>query len=331
MLLEMAVVEFLLVPLAQGLRDEVIQRISASVLDSSRGRVSAWLSAFAGGEPTDRAALRDELAADPELGPAIRQAIGSLPGMPQLPQTGGDVPTNATALTLDGYAEVLYQFALSAIWTGRPVAINGFLQGAEWIAVCQSQAGGGMLAYQEGGRRVFPDPAAIWKRDSAGASPVLRRTPSYEGGSDELEFRVRHVADAEQRAREVAELERRWRMQPDAVLPARPARLWRDSPPDPFAERWHEVTEIHPWVVALPAAPLRDFAPDAGEDVLRSYKQRSEPERPLRPLDYPDDVRAFVDIADDPGAAIARVRRGAFAVVSADHELRAKVRAALAV
>ena len=131
------------------MRDDAIDRISSGV----EGSVSTWLAAFRGPDPKpDRAALESQLAADPELDSDLHKAFAAVGDMPELPEARvEELPRDGVDELLEGYAQVLYQFALTTIWLGRPVAVEGFLQSDKWIAVCQSRANDGMLTYRSNG------------------------------------------------------------------------------------------------------------------------------------------------------------------------------------
>jgi hypothetical protein len=331
----MAIAELLLLPLAKSLRDQAVDRIASAAVDGAHDQVAGWLKGV--GETQDqagRAALRSELAEDPALAAGLRDAISSLPGMPDLPSGRAELPSNATDALLDVYSEVLYQFLLTAIWIGRPLAIEGFLQGDDWIAVCQSATADGMQAFRrEDGVPLFPESNDLWERSRNGGDRSLIR-PDRWGPLDSVEFRVRHVPDASEREDELRVLTERWEHEPQFLLAERKTSIVRPENAEPFEKRWHTVTEIRARMVPLPAAPLRDFPEFTAEastvPSVAASRAVTQIERPLAFSGYPPEALPLVKITDGP-AAVAGVRRRLIAVLQADQELADAAQQALGV
>lgn len=312
---------FLLLPLAEKYRNDAIDHLASG----SESSLSRWFAAFRGSDPKpDRKALEIQLADDPKLAEDLHTALATVGDIPELPETyAEELPSDSVGELLEGYAQVLYQFALTAISLGRPVAVEGFLQSDNWVAVCQSQATDGMLTYRSGGRLAFPDPATIWIRQNAGGERSLVRSGTY--AMRELEYRVRYFPDQAQREAEIARLNGLWWRSASSVLPPRPDRYPPDDPK--FRDRWHKVVKVEAGVVPLPAEPQRDFPEPwmrPREGPLRVF-----PEIPLRYDQYPEELRAdFVDVSDGP-AALERLQRRLVDIAREDQALRDQVKAAL--
>ena len=259
----------------------------------------------------------------------LHKAISAVGDMPELPPAPEEtLPVDGTDWLLEGYAQVLYQFALTAIWLGRPVAIEGFLQGDDWIAVCESRAQNRMLTYRIQGRMVFPDPDTIWLRASGGGERSLIRSGSL--AMSDLEYRIQYVPDLGQRETEIAELNDRWAKDPTHLLPPRPDSY--DPDDAPFRKRWHQVVQVNAGAVPLPAHRARDFPPPSyyEPDWITGPRLRLGREEALGYDKYPEELRAFLDVRDGP-AAIERLQRRLAEVTREDQALSNRVQAALGI
>ena len=182
-----------------------------------------------------------------------------------------------------------------------------------------------MLAFRDKARPVFPDPSNIWKRTDIGGERVLERYILSD-----LEYRVRHVPNEQDRTTELDRLQANWRYGPDTVLPPRPRYAQNDSVP--FEDRWHLVTEVRPYLVPLPLAPTwddPDRRPEPGQDPAPPWAT-SEMQLPRPYAKYPEKFKSLIQISDGPGA-IEHLRRRLFDIVSADDAMRSEVQDALGV
>lgn len=311
----LAIAELVLVPVAVKVRDQLVDRLATAVTDASADRLTSWFRAVAE-ERTSRDELGRELASDPELAVQVRHALRALPGgdaVPSedtLPDTENISATSASEQQLDAYAEVLYQLAVSATWTQHPVVIEGFLQGPEWLTVCDPGDWRGAVDRT-------PAPHDLWiPTDRDG--PVLERSGlltawqlSATGPGRSLTYRIRYAPDAGQRAAGRASLERQFRLDSGAPLPDDDDDLAVNS-------RWHNVLRIRPyWVQLTPFGP-EFHKTDILLNRIQTFGQ------------YPEEWHPLMEIHDPP-EGIASVRRSTLGVLRLDEEFQSRIEEALSV
>jgi len=261
--LVMQAYKLIVVPVATGVRQRIVDDLSAKIA----APVSAKLFGDHIPTPEDGGGLASEpdtdaeLEADsafvdtieeaPEAGAALGKEIGRILGV-KLVVGGDQTSTFAGARRgsdgwyVSAYASILWRIAMLAVWEERPIAIQGALQGREWVTVCVPRARGAI------------NPSAMWQH--ADSRTLLR----IRGDGGKADFFVRQIGDEDGRKNAVAELNEQFMIDPTA--PFKPIEV------EFTADNWHRIDGVsRKWVLLKPDA--------VAEEAIAS-------QRPHRPAFY---------------------------------------------
>jgi hypothetical protein len=302
----------ILVPVGDDLRQRLNQRLADAIskhVDASvLGRLFPALSSSASKSvEAAEAAVPDAADADfvstletnPAAADAMRGGLEDILGVP----LGSSAHRRGTdGWYLSSYESVLWRIGLMATWEGRPIALSGALQGADWLTVCVPHVA------------TVPVPVDMWRRPDERTSLRLLQNPP-------VDFFVRQITDDGRRTSELDEISEELMLMPERGFDPPP------GPPDETA--WHRVDGLHRgWVILHPD-------PAAHEEILAA-KQPSAAARNLFATDlrlhppsfdqYPRTWRGLLRIPNEAGA-IAALNAGADAFATASEASTAAVEA----
>jgi hypothetical protein len=261
--LVMQAYKLIVVPVATDVRQRFVDDLSAKIA----APVSAKLFGDHVPEPEDDGGLASEVDTDAEL-KADTDFVDTIEGAPEARAVlgeemervlgvklgvGGDQSSTfagarrgSDAWYVSAYAAILWRVAMLAVWEERPIAIQGALQGREWVTVCVPRV-----------HRVINPSAMWWHSDSR---TLLR----IRGDGGPADFFVREIGDEDGRTREVAELNEQFMIDPTAVF--------KPTEVEFTADNWHRIDGVsHKWVRLKPDAVT--------EEAIAS-------QRPHRPASY---------------------------------------------
>ncbi|MBV8861659.1 MAG: hypothetical protein JO259_07350 [Mycobacterium sp.] len=279
------------------LRDRFATRVSDAVIDNLPAPVSrALFGPPAKGDNPGAASGADDAAAEPptdvELVAAIetdvsadtRAALGKeLEQILEVKLGTHEVPRGTDGWYVSAYAAVLWRVAMMAVWEKHPIAIQGALQGQQWVTVCTPRV------------QAPIEPSQMWWKYPPNESRILR-DPNDRGPVD---FFVRHIEDQDAREREVKTLNTNFIMDPD-----KPFKAKEDGP---IAERWHRIDGVNRrWVILKPDVALetalttRPRALGGGRYTYRILKGAPPAWR-----EYPDEWKPLLNIENESDAITA--------------------------
>jgi hypothetical protein len=172
----------------------------------------------------------DGLEKEPEVADAVR---GELEGVLGVSLGGAGVRRGTPEWYVSAYAAILWRIAMLAVWENRPIAINGALQGTEWVTVSMPLVQQAIV------------PSKIWRRTDDGG--LLRAL-----GNPQVEFFVRQSEDERSRQHEVADLNERFMIAPKAGF--------KDAEGTSVATDWHRIDGLSRKWVRLKLDPATEAA-----------------------------------------------------------------------
>ncbi|MCA2244761.1 hypothetical protein JF781_20590 [Mycobacterium sp. WUMAC-067] len=302
------------------LRDRFATRVSDAVIDKLPAPVSRALfgpptkgnkpgTANGADDPVTEPPTDEELVdvLDTDVSADTRAALGE-----DLEQILGvklgtdEVPRGTDGWYVSAYAAILWRVAMMAVWEEHPIAIQGALQGQQWVTVCIPRV------------RTPIEPSKMWWKYPPNESRLLR-DPNGHGPVD---FYVRHIEDKDAREREIEALNTDFIMDP--------GRPFKPEVDGPIAELWHRIDGVNRrWVILKPDAGLetalttRPSALGGGRRTYRTLKGAPPAWR-----EYPDEWHPLLKIENESDA-IAALSAGADDFARKSESSAAAVEAAL--
>jgi hypothetical protein len=300
-----------IVPIADGVRkkfvDEAAQRVAAPLIttvfggrpeansaQAVNGADSAVVSAQDAAQfvvEADDTALVDTIDnQSPAARTSLRKEMENILGVEL--GANDNVPRGTAQWYVSAYAAILWRIAMLASWEARPIAIQGALQGPDWVTVCVPKVRGKVI-----------DPSEMWRASDDGPHLILRPLPDHSLA----DFFVRRIKDDGERGDVVGELNLKFERNPIAAFSPKAS--------ESVVDDWHRIDGFGSvWVVLQPDAALAQNFPTG----LPSFLNPAAPRRlqnfdlhPLRYEQYPkDEWQPLLDISSKQGA-IAALSKGA--------------------
>jgi len=300
-------VKLVVAPLADEARAAFVKDIGQRVGGASAQIVTGWVDRLgkdAGADEIDR--VRAEMDAQPEVQSALRSGLEDKLGVRLDPSRPGQ-PRATDAVIVDAYEAIFWRIGTLALWERAPIAIEGALQGTEWITVCNPDADvrfGTIFAEAHGPL----EPSGVWQR-----SDIL----ALERRDDpRVDFFVRRYENATERGTACQQLNRSFRRDRETGFSAT-----REGPID---ERWHRIDAVYATWVRLEPDSSAVVHISRGRDG--GYATMSVD--PPKFKEYPDEWPPLMDIPDE-AAGVAALTAGADAFASGNAALRTKVQSLL--
>jgi hypothetical protein len=307
--LVMQAYKLIVVPVASGVRQQLVNELSAKIA----APVSERLFGNADAGLTADLDFVETIEKAPESGAVLGDEMGRILGV-RLDAAGvksgtaAGVKRGTDGWYVSGYASILWRIAILAVWEERPIAIQGALQGREWLTVCVPRAG-----------RVI-DPSTMWRQPD---SRTLLRVLNDRGPAD---FFVRQIRDESVRGHEAAALNVQFMIDPDAAF--------APEKTESIADDWHRIDGVsRKWVLLKPDADAEraivSHRPQLG-DVFTG-KPISHPNLELHPPklnEYPGKWEPLLMIASEKDG-ITALSVGADEFARASDASAAAVEAAL--
>jgi len=218
----------------------------------------------------------DTIEKAPEDGEVLSAEMGRMLGV-QLGATG--VKRGTDGWYVSAYAAILWRIAMLAVWEDRPIAIQGALQGQEWLTVCVPRVGSVI------------DPSRMWRQ------PEPRTLLRHFRDGGPADFFVRQIEDESVRGHDLAALNEQFMIDPNAAF--------EPADTESVADGWHRVDGIsRKWVLLKPDA-------DAEQAILSRRPQRRwvvEPvlgHNPPAFKEYPAEWQPLLKIGSEQGGIVA--------------------------
>jgi hypothetical protein len=304
--LVMQAYKLIVVPVATGVRQRLVDDLSAKIA----APVSAKLFGDHVPAPEDGGGLASEPDSDAEV-KAEREFVDTIEEAPEARAVMGEEMERFLGVKLgvggdqgstfagarrgsDGwyvsaYASILWRIAMLAVWEERPIAIQGALQGREWLTVCVPRVRGAI------------NPSAMWQHADSRTLLRIRR----DGGP--ADFFVRQIGDEGGRRHEVAALNEQFMIDPTAVF--------KPTEVEFTADNWHRIDGVYrKWVLLKPDAVAEEAiarqrphrpAIYGGRDVRVDLEYY-----PPKFNEYPADWQPLLKIGSEEGG-IAALSAGA--------------------
>ena len=246
-------------------------------------------------------AFVDTIEQEPEAGEALRGEMESILGV-SLDLEGARKGTDGWYVS--AYEAILWRVGMLARWEERPIAIEGALQGSQWVTVC--------VPYKP-----VIDPARMWRRPDA----RTRLRPMFN--DQPVDFFVRRIEDDNELRDELSRLNDRFMISPAAGF--------APGEEGSVAERWHRIDGLsRKWVVLKPDAAIQAMIDDRRpkwEGRPQGATRNSELD-PLAFDEYPAEWEALLRILSE-ATGIAALSAGADGFARASEASAAAVEAVL--
>jgi hypothetical protein len=295
--------KLIVVPVADSVRQRFVERLSKKIEEPIARRLFGEEPAedkhkvgTAGEGDADaghsvEADFVDTIEKAPEAHAVLEEDIGAIL---DLDLHSGEVRRGSDAWYVSAYAAILWRIAMLAVWEDRPIAIQGALQGREWVTVCVPKVRGGIA------------PSSMWQQWQQPDTRVLRRVWHDDGPVD---FFVHRVVDEAERKAEITSLNKRFMREPNDGF--RPAET------EPAIESWHRIDGVSRiWVLIKPDALVerairlkRPGIPDIFSEEETLWTGSLEI-NPPKYEDYPPEWQELIDIESEKDA-IAALSAGA--------------------
>jgi len=294
---------------------ELRQRFDKKLADKIAGSVSTTLfhaqATGDNGEGANESEADAEVSADTEFVDALETSPeasdvlrGELEGILGVSLGGAGVRRGTPEWYVSAYAAILWRIAMLAVWETRPIAINGALQGMEWVTVCVPRV-----------QREI-DPSTMWRTDEGSLLRVF--------GDPPVDFFVRQIKDESSRQHELAKLNERFMMAPKAGL--------KRADDKSVATDWHRIDGLSRKWVHLKLDPATEKALIENTSTKGMFGElmfrRSLKTRPPELDEYPDEWTPLLTIPSE-AHGIAVLSAGADAFACASEAAAAAVDAAL--
>jgi hypothetical protein len=316
--LVMQAYKLIVVPVASGVRqqfvNELSEKIAAPVSDKLFGdHASGPNDGAPSGTDADAGFTADTdfvetIEKAPEaravLGGEMERILGVKLGAAGVQGGVDGVKWGSDGWYVSAYAAILWRIAMLAVWEERPIAIQGALQGREWVTVCVPRV-----------RKVIA-PSTMWRQLD---SRTLRRVYNNQGPAD---FFVRQIKDETVRGDEVAERNEQFMIQPNAAF--------KPIAAESVADGWHRIDGVNrKWVLLKPDAEAEQAIKGPPVILLgEPFGERNLETNPPEFYEYPDEWQPLLRIGSEKDG-IAALSAGADEFARASEASAAAVQAAL--
>jgi len=208
-------------PVATGVRQRFVDELS--------DKIAAPLSETLFGDHAD---FVDTIGKDPEACTVIEEELERILGVKlgAISGQGGagaGVRRGTSSWYVSAYAAILWRIAMLAVWEERPIAINGALQGRDWVTVCVPRTAKAIA------------PSAMWRQSD---SDMLLRVLDNQPPAD---FFIRQIKVESVRAREIAALNDKFMINTKATF--------KETEDGSITDNWHRIDGIgRRWVLLKP-------------------------------------------------------------------------------
>jgi hypothetical protein len=308
-------------PLAEAVRDRYVQELVDRLPGAAEvsARMQQLIAGTASGDREAERRLEAELDADRQTARVLANALSArtgetLPSVGDQPRASG-FSNDGRAVLLDGYQRALYNLTLAAVFAGRPVVVDGALQGPGWLTACSPRFRDdsqydGLL------RAAVPEPSMLWYPYSIEDVEHGFTFPDEPN----VTFHVRRLPDPQERQLELARREEQFQFTPRSSLPASAVGT---APQD----RWLRIVRVRPRWVNL-ESDATDFAVPKPEYVTllesAGLPQTPTPRHLLGFEEYPDDWRPLLKIPQ-PDEGIRSLMDATDALVRHEYAIRETV------
>lgn len=307
--------KLIVVPVASGVRQHFVDKLSEEIAAPVSAKLFGdHVLEAPDGSPSETdtdAGLRadinfvDTIEKAPEAAAVLSAEMGRVLDV----NLGSDgVQRGTDGWYVSAYAAILWRIAMLAVWEDRPIAIQGALQGREWVTVCLPRVSN------------LIEPTKMWRQPD---SRTLLRHLNNEGPAD---FFVRQIEGKSARETALAALNDQFMISPKAAF--KPAEV------KSIADNWHRMDGVsRKWVLLKPDADAEEAIVSHRPQVQDVFTGKSvtRPNLELHPPkyeEYPAECQPLLLIESERGG-IAALSAGADKFAHASEDSALAVEAAL--